>query len=284
MVSRWLAYLGRSARFGLAAVFIAFAFSLPVASQSTDPPEFFPNAGPDVDVALVLAVDISFSMDLDELALQREGYIQALTSPLVLDVIRKGMVGKVAVTYVEWAGVNTRHIIADWAIIEDLASAEAFVQKLREAPVRRARRTSITTAIEIGIDRFKQAPVRPIRRVIDISGDGPNNEGGFVTRARDAAVEAGVTINGLPIVIKRRFSSSYDMDNLDEYYRDCVIGGPGAFMVVITERDQFAPAIKQKILRELASPTQNDLSAFPVRGDADCTAGERQWRQQWERN
>jgi hypothetical protein len=284
MVSRWLAYLGRSARIGLAAALIAFVFSLPVASQSADPPELFPNAGPDVDVALVLAVDISFSMDLDELALQREGYIQALTSPLVLDVIRKGMVGKIAVTYVEWAGVNTRHMIADWSIIEDLASAEAFVQKLRDAPVRRARRTSITTAIEIGIDRFKQAPVRPIRRVIDISGDGPNNEGGFVTRARDAAVEAGVTINGLPVVIKRRFSSSYDMDNLDEYYRDCVIGGPGAFMVVITERDQFAPAIKQKILRELASPSINDLSPFPVRGDADCTVGERQWRQQWERN
>lgn len=284
MVSRWLAYLGRSARLGLAAVLVAFAFVLPVASQSSDPPELFPNTGPDVDVALVLAVDISFSMDLDELALQREGYIQALTSPLVLDVIRKGMVGKVAVTYVEWAGISTRNQIADWTIIEDAASAEAFVQKLREAPIRRARRTSITTAIEIGLDRFRQAPVRPIRRVIDISGDGPNNEGGFVTRARDAAVEAGVTINGLPIVIKRRYSSAYDMDNLDEYYRDCVIGGPGAFMVVITERDQFAPAIKQKILRELASPTQNDLSAFPVRGDADCTAGERQWRQQWERN
>lgn len=284
MVSRWLAYLGRSARFGLAAALIAFASTHAVLSQSSDAPELFPNAGPDVDVALVLAVDISFSMDLDELSLQREGYIQALTSPLVLDVIRKGMVGKIAVTYVEWAGVNTRHILADWSIIEDAASAEEFVQKLREAPIRRARRTSITTAIEIGIDRFKQAPVRPIRRVIDISGDGPNNEGGFVTRARDAAVEAGVTINGLPIVIKRRFSSSYDMENLDEYYRDCVIGGPGAFMVVITEREQFAPAIKQKILRELASPSTNDLSPFPVRGDSDCTAGERQWRQQWERN
>jgi hypothetical protein len=283
-MSRWLACLGRTARLSLLAAVLALGASLSVLAQGSETPDLFPNSGPDVDVALVLAVDISFSMDLDELALQREGYIQALTSPLVLDVIRKGMVGKIAVTYVEWAGVNTRHMIADWSIIEDAASAEAFVQKLREAPIRRARRTSITTAIEIGLDRFRQAPVRPIRRVIDISGDGPNNEGGFVTRARDAAVEAGVTINGLPIVIKRRFSSSYDMDNLDEYYRDCVIGGPGAFMVVITERDQFASAIKQKILRELASPTQNDLSAFPVRGDADCTAGERQWRQQWERN
>lgn len=284
MVSRCLAYLGRIARPGLMAAWMAFAAGLSAFAQDVDPPELFPNSGPDVDVALVLAVDISFSMDLDELALQREGYIQALTSPVVLDVIRKGMVGKIAVTYVEWAGVNTRHIIADWTIIEDGASAEAFVQKLREAPIRRARRTSITTAIELSIDRFKEARMRPIRRVIDISGDGPNNEGGFVTRARDLALEAGITINGLPIVIKRRYASPYDMDTLDEYYRDCVIGGPGAFMVVITERDQFAPAIKQKILRELASPTQNDLSPFPVRGESDCTAGERQWRQQWERN
>ncbi len=202
----------------------------------------------------------------------------------MLETIRKGMVGKVAVTYVEWAGVHTRHIIADWEIIEDKASAEAFVQKLRDAPIRRARRTSISTAIELGIDRLKVAPVRPIRRVIDISGDGPNNEGNFVTRARDMAVEAGVTINGLPIVLQRSgWRSPYDVDGLDEYYRDCVIGGPGAFMVVITERDQFASAIKQKILRELAQSSQNDVTA-PQRGDSDCMSGERQWRQNWERN
>lgn len=280
-MSRWLSESGRFARMACVAASLALAGTLAARAQNSD---LFPNTGPDVDVALVLAVDISFSMDLDELALQRNGYIEALTSPLVLDAIRKGMVGKVAVTYIEWAGVNTRHVIADWAIIEDQASAEAFVQKLREAPVRRARRTSVTTAIEFSIDRLKQAQFRPIRRVIDISGDGPNNEGGIVTRARDAAVEAGVVINGLPIVIKRGWSSPYDVENLDEYYRDCVIGGPGSFMLTITEKQQFAPAIKQKILRELASPTQNDITATPARGDTDCMMGERQWRQQWERN
>lgn len=283
-MSRGLALLGRSVRVGFLLVLVALACGRLASAQNREAADPFPKSGPDVDVALVLAVDISFSMDMDELTLQREGYIQALTSPIVLDVIRKGMVGKVAVTYVEWAGVNTRHLIADWSIIEDAASAEAFVQKLRAAPIRRARRTSITTAIEFGMERLIQAPVRPIRRVIDISGDGPNNEGGFVTRARDVAVEAGVTINGLPILLKRPFASSFDMDGLDEYYRDCVIGGPGAFMVVITEREQFAPAIKQKILRELASPSMNDFSPFPVRGGADCAIGERQWREQWERN
>ncbi|MCA3612147.1 MAG: DUF1194 domain-containing protein [Methylobacterium sp.] len=280
-MSRWLSDFGRCARFACVAAFLALAGYAPANAQNSD---LFPNIGPDVDVALVLAVDISFSMDLDELNLQRTGYIEALTSPLVLDAIRKGMVGRVAVTYIEWAGVNTRHVIADWSIIEDQASAEAFVQKLREAPVRRARRTSVTTAIEFSIDRLKQAQVRPIRRVIDISGDGPNNEGGLVTRARDAAVEAGVVINGLPIIIKRGWSSPFDVDNLDDYYRDCVIGGPGSFMLTITGKDQFTPAIKQKILRELASPTQNDITATPARGETDCTMGERQWRQQWERN
>jgi hypothetical protein len=280
-MSRWLSASGHIARVAFATAFLAFAGLAPATAQNADP---FPNTGPDVDVALVLAVDISFSMDLDELNLQRSGYIEALTSPLVLDAIRKGMVGKVAVTYIEWAGVNTRHVIADWSIIEDQASAEAFVKQLREAPIRRARRTSVTTAIEFSVDRLKQAQVRPIRRVIDISGDGPNNEGGLVTRARDAAVEAGVVINGLPIVIKRGWTSPYDVDNLDDYYRDCVIGGPGSFMLTITEKAQFAPAIKQKILRELATPTQNDITATPARGETDCTMGERQWRQQWERN
>ncbi|MCU0819800.1 MAG: DUF1194 domain-containing protein [Beijerinckiaceae bacterium] len=280
-MSRWLSASGHIARVVFSTALLAFAGLSPASAQNSD---LFPNTGPDVDVALVLAVDISFSMDLDELSLQRSGYIEALTSPLVLDAIRKGMVGKVAVTYIEWAGVNTRHIIADWSIIEDQASAEAFVKQLREAPIRRARRTSVTTAIEFSVDRLKQAQVRPIRRVIDISGDGPNNEGGLVTRARDAAVEAGVVINGLPIVIKRGWTSPYDVDNLDDYYRDCVIGGPGSFMLTITEKGQFAPAIKQKILRELASPTQNDITATPARGETDCTMGERQWRQQWERN
>lgn len=278
-MSRWLSAFGRLARFACAAAFLAL--NGPAAAENA---ELFPNTGPDVDVALVLAVDISRSMDFEELNLQRNGYIEALTSPMVLDVIRKGMVGKIAVTYLEWAGVRTRYIIADWAIIEDQASAEAFVQQLRDAPVRRESRTSITNAIEFSISRLQAAQLRPIRRVIDISGDGPNNEGGFVARARDAAVEAGVTINGLPIIIKRGWSSPADIDNLDEYYRDCVIGGPGAFMVTITEKEQFASAIKQKILRELATPTQNDITSTPARGGADCTMGETQWRQLWERN
>lgn len=243
----------------------------------------WPEGGAEVDVALVLAVDISYSMDLEELALQRDGYIAALTSPVVLDAIRKGMIGRIGVTYIEWAGVHTRNIIVDWKIIDSEASAKIVAAEIAAAPTRRARRTSITGAIEFSMDQLKAAKLRPLRRVIDISGDGPNNEGGTVTRARDWAVANGVVINGLPIQLKRPFVSSYDIEGLDEYYGDCVIGGPGSFMVTIQERDQFRDAIRTKILREVAQSTMSD--AGPARpGKSDCLVGERQWRQNWERN
>ena len=262
----------RSAVFGLGLLFAGAVAA-----------EEWPTSGTEVDVALVLAVDISYSMDLDELSLQREGYIAALTSPVVLDAIRKGMIGKIAVTYLEWAGTSSRFLIADWHIIEDAASAKVFVDQLRAAPIRRARRTSITTAIDFSMDQFRAANLRPLRRVIDISGDGPNNEGGPVTIARDRALRSGVVINGLPIILKRGYNSAYDIDKLDDYYADCVIGGPGSFMNVITEREQFPAAIRSKILREVAQSTQSD--AGPSRPQrSDCMLGERQWRQNWDRN
>lgn len=277
------------ARWGLVVVLIGFlsiplAFPAPAFAQAS-PQSLWTETGPEVDIALVLAVDISYSMDLEEQALQREGYIAALTSQPVLEAIRKGMVGRIAVTYVEWAGVATRHVIVDWTIIDDHKSAEAFVAELAAAPIRRARRTSVTGAIDFSMDRLREARLRPIRRVIDISGDGPNNEGGPVTRARDRAIAAGVTINGLPILLGRGFVSPYDMEGLDDYYEDCVIGGVGAFMEVITDRSQFKDAIRSKILREVAQATMNDAAPGkdkPRR--ADCLVGERQWRQNWERN
>lgn len=265
------------------------AASLPLASrgqaQTASPPaESWQESGPEVDVALVLAVDISYSMDMEEQRLQRDGYIAALTSPQVLDAIRRGMIGKIAVTYIEWAGMAMRNVVVDWHIIEDQKSAEAFVAQLREAPIRRARRTSVTGAIDISMERLRAAKLRPLRRVIDISGDGPNNDGPPVTRSRDRAIDAGVTINGLPIVINRGFTSSYDIEGLDSYYADCVIGGPGAFMVTVTEREQFTAAIKTKILREVAQASQNDAAPGPVQGRSDCLIGEKLWRQNWERN
>lgn len=243
-----------------------------------------PKSGGEVDLALVLAVDISYSMDLVEQELQREGYITALTSKPVLDAIKNGMIGRIAVTYLEWAGVTTRHVAVDWRIIEDAASARAFVEELRAVPIRRARRTSVTTAIQFSMDRLAASPFRPLRQVIDISGDGPNNEGGSVVEARDKALQEGVTINGLPILLNRGYASSYDINNLDDYYRDCVIGGRGAFLVPVLEREQFSEAIKMKILREVAD-AGGGPPVLPVQqGATDCQVGERLWRENWDRN
>jgi hypothetical protein len=248
------------------------------------PPALWPDTGTEVDVALVLAVDISYSMDPEEQALQREGYVAALKSPEVIEAIRKGVIGKIGVTYLEWAGSFSQHVVLDWQVIDSEASARAAADAINAAPIRRARRTSIASAIDFSVARLQEAPLRPLRRVIDVSGDGPNNEGGLVTIARDKALRRGVVINGLPIILKRGFTSSYDIDGLDEYYEDCVIGGPGAFMVTITEREQFAGAIRSKILREVAQATLSDAQSGKAPPRADCMVGEKMWRRNWERN
>lgn len=266
----------------------ALLLGAPASAQSPAPspePPAWVETGTEVDVALVLAVDISYSMDLEEQALQRDGYIAAITSPVVLEAVRKGMIGRIAVTYLEWAGTPTRNVVADWHIISDDASAKAFTDRIRAAPIQRARRTSITNAINFSMDRLHASGLRALRRVIDISGDGPNNEGGPVIEARARALGSGVVINGLPILLNRSYTSAYDIDRLDDYYEDCVIGGPGSFMEVIAEKSQFRDAIRAKILREVAQSTMSDTSpARGVPGRSDCQIGERLWRQNWERN
>jgi hypothetical protein len=248
-------------------------------------------AKPEVDVALVLAVDISFSMDLDELALQREGYVQALKSPEVHQAIAKGAVGRVALTYVEWAGLQAQYVAVPWMIIDGPEAAKAFAEKLAEAPTRRGRRTSVSGAIDFGMRMLEEAPASPLKRVIDISGDGPNNEGRPVTEARDEAVAKGVTINGLPVMLKA--PGYYDIADLDLYYEDCVIGGIGAFSIPIRERAQFTEAVRTKILLEIAlappalpqlihraqaGPALNARQGQPGNPRVSCHIGERQWR------
>lgn len=236
----------------------------------------------EVDVELVLAVDVSYSMDLEELRIQRQGYIDALTSKVVIDTIRGGMTGKIGVTYFEWAGSGDQQTVAEWAVIEDEKSAQAFAGQLDRAPIRRARRTSVSGAIEYGVQKIKHSPFRGIRRVIDISGDGVNNQGTSVTVARDRAVEEGITINGLPLILPRAFNNAFDVEKLDEYYRDCVIGGPGSFLLVVREREQFGEAIRAKLLREIAQVGVRDIEPVQER-NSDCSVGERMWRERWER-
>jgi hypothetical protein len=246
----------------------------------------------EVDVELVLAVDISYSMDLEEQRLQREGYIKALTSPDVLNAIRNGPNGRIAVTYFEWAGANTQRIVVPWQVIDGPETADAFIAKLAAAPISRWYRTSVSGAILFGQELFEGNGFHAPRRVLDISGDGPNNHGSLVEDARDRALKAGIVINGLPIMINNGRRSVFDMDDLDDYYEDCVIGGPGAFMIKITERDQFVSATRQKILREVADnrgfepgvrvvPVNTTEEDKPQRKKMNCRIGERQWEERY---
>jgi hypothetical protein len=237
----------------------------------------FPDAGrsADVDVALVLAVDISNSMDTDEQELQREGYVQAFRSPIVHQVIRSGILGRIAVTYVEWAASNNQQIVVPWTELEGAEDAISFADQLARAPIRRAPRTSISGAIDFSVRLLQERPGDAMRDVIDISGDGANNQGRKVTTARDDAVDKGVTINGLPLLFKERTASAYDVANLDEHYRDCVIGGPGSFMLPVRERSQFAEAIKTKIIREIAGlEPEARLIPVQVSPDTNCSTVE----------
>ncbi|MEQ8697429.1 MAG: DUF1194 domain-containing protein [Bauldia litoralis] len=206
-----------------------------------------------VDLELVLAVDVSGSVDAFEAQLQREGYLRALVHPQVLKAITSGERKKIAVTYVEWAGGYFQRTVVDWAVISDEASARAFVARLNAVPVITERWTSISGAIDFAMERLKASPHKGERRVIDISGDGPNNSGRPVREARDQAVKAGVTINGLPIVNDRPNPwGRPPPPNLDKYYFDNVIGGPGAFIVVARGFKNFAEAIRNKMVREIA--------------------------------
>ena len=205
-----------------------------------------------VDVELVIAVDVSYSMDPDEQELQREGYITGLTSPEFLNALHQGMHGKIAITYFEWAGSTDQRVVVPWRLIDGPASARAFADEIARAPYRRAYRTSISGALRFAQPLFEGSGFRGLRRVIDVSGDGVNNQGVPVTLMRDEALERGITINGLPILLKRPSAATMDIENLDVYYEDCVIGGPGAFVIPIKERDQFREATRTKLVLEIA--------------------------------
>ncbi len=204
----------------------------------------------EVDLALVLAVDISGSMDPEEQALQREGFVEAFRSPLIHEAIRDGSLGRIAVVYLEWAGTPSQQVAVPWTIIEGAEGAIAFADQLARSRIWRAPRTSLSGAIDRSVKLLEESRVEPVRRVIDISGDGANNQGRPVLEAREEALAKGITINGLPLMLKR--PNSIDSENLDTYYRDCVIGGPGSFMIPIRERQQFAEAIRTKLIREIA--------------------------------
>jgi hypothetical protein len=242
-------------------------------------------AAPSVDVELIIAVDVSYSMDMDELAVQREGYAQAIVSKEFLQALKTGPNGKVALTYFEWAASNDQKIIIPWRVIDGPETADAVADEILRTPIRRASRTSISGAIYFAMPLFDENPYRGLRRVIDISGDGPNNNGAPVTPARDEALSKGIVINGLPIMVKEPSYSTMDIDNLDWYYEDCVIGGPGSFVVPIKDREKFKEAIRTKLTQEVAN-RKPDRAVVPVAGKeprVSCMIGEKIWQDRWGR-
>ncbi|HUC51369.1 MAG TPA: DUF1194 domain-containing protein [Xanthobacteraceae bacterium] len=227
-----------------------------------------PARADDVDLLLILAADVSRSIDATKFQLQRDGYAAAISDPRVLETIKSGRLGRIGLTFVEWSGIGAQHVVIDWTAVGDGASAKDFGDRLLEAPRSFADRTSISGAIEFAMDQFAHTPFEAARRIVDISGDGTNNAGRDVTSARDEAVAQGVTINGLVILSENPMSWNPDHTNppggLDNYYRNNVIGGPGAFVMVAKDFNSFGQAMIGKLIAEVAEnrlPKERRFSA-----------------------
>ncbi|MBI0434818.1 DUF1194 domain-containing protein [Roseomonas sp. KE0001] len=211
-----------------------------------------PRAAEAVDVLLVLAVDVSRSVDEDEAKLQREGYRAAMTDPRLLEAIQGGAIGAIALTYVEWAGIEYQRQLLPWMRVGSQAEAWRWGEALAEAPRTSLSWTSISGAIGFGARLLAEAPFEATRRVIDVSGDGVNNSGPPVEQARDAAVAQGIVVNGLPIINDRPSFGRRPLVPLDQYYAEAVIGGEGAFLVAAEDFDSFGLAVRRKLIREIA--------------------------------
>lgn len=206
-----------------------------------------------VDLELVLAVDVSGSVDDEEAILQRRGYVEAFQDPMIIDAITRGRHGAIAVTYIEWAGERYQNPIVGWTRISNAEEAAEFADQLAFAPIAVNVWTSISTIITVGTQLIQQNGYNARRKVIDVSGDGANNDGELVNIARDRAIAQGITINGLPIINDRlsRYGRP-QIPNLDYYYTDCVVGGPGAFIIVANGFFDYARAVRQKLILEIA--------------------------------
>lgn len=231
-------------------------------SAMTTPPG---RVGIEVDVQLVLAVDVSLSMDNEEQRLQREGYVAALRDPLVLDAIRGGATGRIAIAYVEWSGEDEQKIVVPWTLIDSNESAAAFADLLRAAPITRMRRTSISSAMNFAVRLIEQSMYTAPRRVIDFSGDGSNNEGPSLVATRNDVLSRGIVVNGLPLVLDR-VGTQQQAVTLETYYDACVIGGVGSFLVPVRNMGEFRDALKTKLILEIAGivPDPDHVNVMPA--------------------
>lgn len=241
-----------------------------------------------VDVELVLAVDVSLSMSFEELRIQREGYVAALKHDEVIQAIRDGVQGRIAVTYFEWAGDASQYMVVPWTVIASREDAERVAAMISSGAPNSARRTSISGGLRYAADLLAESGFRSPKRVVDVSGDGPNNQGEFVNLARDALMAAGIVINGLPLMTHGGMTSAFDVPDLDRYYADCVVGGPGSFVIPVNDWSQFPDAVRRKLVQEIAGPGPAErrwtpAQSLPVVKAAasapyDCQVGEKRWR------
>lgn len=282
----------RAARLALRLALLTLAFIVPRPGLAQETAQ-----GLIVDVELVLAVDASWSMDYGEQLIQRDGYAGAFRSEEVVEAILFGGYGRVAVAYVEWAGADSQQVIVPWTLIDSEAAALGFADALEQGGPQNYRRTSISGAIDFATSLFDDNGFEGLRRIVDISGDGPNNQGRSVTAARDAAVEAGITINGLPLMTNEPgFGLGYAIPHLDLYFAECVIGGGQAFMLPVRSWEEFPMAVRRKLVLELAgrelegssSPTGAKAAGDPLlhlaqvtqeAAKTDCLIGEKLWQQ-----
>jgi hypothetical protein len=214
-------------------------------------------AAEQVDLLLVLASDVSRSVDAAKFKLQRDGYVAAISNPRVIEAIKSGPHGRIAICFIEWSGVGAQKVVIDWTIIDGAKAAQDFTSQLDEAQRSFADRTSISGGIDFAMGQLERAPFQATRRTIDVSGDGTNNSGRDVTAARDEALAQGVTINGLVILSEQPLSWNADHTNppggLDAYYRNNVTGGPNSFVMVAENFNTFGQAILNKLVAEVAA-------------------------------
>ncbi len=249
-----------------------------------------------VDVELLLAVDASYSMSANEREIQRRGYAAALRDPTVSRAIVSGVFGKAAIAFVEWSGSGDQRIVAPWTLVENDADLAQLANRLTADYQPIMRRTSISGVLDFAPGYFESNGFEGRRRVIDVSGDGPNNMGRPVTEARDDLIAQGYAINGLPLMTDEGFGSFFQLDDLDQYYAECVIGGPFAFSIPVLSWEEFPEAVRRKLVLELAGApfpgTGRAMGAAPYgwlvqlaawRGATpegyDCLIGERIWRE-----
>jgi hypothetical protein len=206
-----------------------------------------------VDLQLVLAVDVSRSIDEVEAELQRRGYVEALTNQRVIDAILSGEHKRIALIYTEWAGTHYQVVVIDWTVIDSPAAARRFADKLAEAPRTSQSWTAVGAALAFAGQRFDNSGFESKRRVIDVSGDGRTNDGPPAELVRDRLVSQGIVINGLPVMMNRSNFGRPPDSGLDKYYEENVIGGPGSFMIAAASFDDFGRAVRSKLVREISA-------------------------------